>query len=104
MRDVDVFTKLLALKRPWGVEQVIFDEKDKSVSVFLRHRGNARFRCPKCGCGINATAKSTLLFSRDSRAPGYEVFASRMANSSSNRCGEPGNFRGPGAPRFPNQA
>jgi transposase len=49
MRDVDAFTKLLALKRPWGVEQVIFDEKEKSVSVFLRHRGNARFRCPKCG-------------------------------------------------------
>ncbi len=49
MRDVDVFTKLLALKRPWSVEQVIFDEKDKSVSVFLHHRGNARFRCPKCG-------------------------------------------------------
>jgi transposase len=49
MRDVDVFTKLLALDRPWGVEQVILDEKDKSVHIFLQHRGNARFRCPKCG-------------------------------------------------------
>jgi transposase len=48
MRDIDVFTKLLALERPWAVEQIIFDEKDKSVHVFLQHRSNARFRCPKC--------------------------------------------------------
>jgi transposase len=49
MRDIDVFTKLLALERPWAVEQVVFDEKDKSVHIFLHHRSNARFRCPKCG-------------------------------------------------------
>ena len=49
MRDVDVFTKLLSLKRPWAVEQVILDADDEGVHVFLRHRSNARFRCPKCG-------------------------------------------------------
>jgi transposase len=49
MRGVDVFTQLLALERPWAVEEVILDAKDESIGVFLRHRGNARFRCPKCG-------------------------------------------------------
>ena len=49
MRDVDVFTQLLALERPWAVDEVIFDAKDESIGVFLRHRSNARFRCPKCG-------------------------------------------------------
>ena len=49
MRDVDVFTQLLALDRPWTVDEVIFDAKDQSIGVFLRHRSNARFRCPQCG-------------------------------------------------------
>ena len=49
MRDIDVFTKLLSLERPWAVEQVVVDVKDESIHVSLRHRSNARFRCPKCG-------------------------------------------------------
>ena len=48
MRDVDVFTQLLGLERPWVVDEVIVDAKDESIGVFLRHRSNARFRCPKC--------------------------------------------------------
>lgn len=48
MRDVDVFAKLLCFERPWLVEQVIFDSDDESVHVFVGHRKNARFRCPKC--------------------------------------------------------
>src|SRR5580692_3916895 len=49
MRDIDVFAELLSLKRPWAVEQVILDRERESVSVFIRHRKNARFRCPVCG-------------------------------------------------------
>src|ERR1700684_4498990 len=49
MRDVDVFTQLLSLERPWSVYEVIFDSKDEYIGVFLRHRSNARFRCPECG-------------------------------------------------------
>jgi transposase len=49
MRDVDVFTKLLGLARPWAIEQVILDPDDESVHVFVRHRRKARFRCPICG-------------------------------------------------------
>lgn len=48
MRDVDVFSKLLCLERPWFVERVILDSEDETVHVFLHHRSNARFRCPMC--------------------------------------------------------
>ncbi len=49
MRDVDIFTKLLALERPWAVDGVVVDSNDESIRVALRHRSNSRFRCPKCG-------------------------------------------------------
>jgi transposase len=49
MRDIDLFTKLLALERPWTVEEVILGPDDETVNVFLSHRSNARFRCPSCG-------------------------------------------------------
>jgi transposase len=49
MRDIDLFTKLLALERPWAVSDVILEAKDESVHVLLDHRSNARFRCPECG-------------------------------------------------------
>jgi transposase len=52
MRAVDVFGKLLGLKRPWSVERATFDAKHKNVSVFVRHRSNARFHCPKCGAEL----------------------------------------------------
>lgn len=48
MRDVDVFTKLLALPRPWLVESVTLSSEEEVIDVALRHRGNARFRCPEC--------------------------------------------------------
>jgi transposase len=48
MRDIDVFMKLLALERPWTIDRVHLDAETESVEVFLRHRTNARFRCPEC--------------------------------------------------------
>jgi len=49
MRDIDVFVKLLALARPWTVDHVALDSQAECIDVFLRHRSNARFRCPECG-------------------------------------------------------
>jgi transposase len=48
MRDVDVFTKLLALPRPWLVESVTLSSEEEVIDIALRHRSNARFRCPEC--------------------------------------------------------
>lgn len=47
MRDIDLFTKLLALERPWAVARVDLDETGQQIEVWLRHRRNARFRCPQ---------------------------------------------------------
>jgi transposase len=49
MRDIDLFTKLLGLKRPWSVERLRLDDETKCIDIFLRHRSNARFCCPECG-------------------------------------------------------
>src|ERR1700676_1163497 len=48
MRDIDVFTKLLSLERPWLVDGVVLEPDDHTIGIFLRHRSNARFRCPEC--------------------------------------------------------
>jgi transposase len=48
MRDVDLFTRLLTLERPWAVARVDLDEAGQQIEVWLRHRRNARFRCPQC--------------------------------------------------------
>ena len=52
MRDVDLFTKLLRLQRPWLVDEVILEPDHESVHVFVRHRSNARFRCPRCRAAL----------------------------------------------------
>jgi transposase len=49
MREIDLFTKLLALERPWSVQRVSLDPESKTIDVFLHHRCNARFHCPECG-------------------------------------------------------
>jgi hypothetical protein len=33
--DVDVITQVLALERPWVIDEVIFDAKDKSIASFF---------------------------------------------------------------------
>ena len=49
MRDIDLFTKLLVLERPWSVERIHLDAESNTLDVFLHHRRNARFQCPECG-------------------------------------------------------
>jgi transposase len=49
MRDIDLFTKLLALERPWSVQRIQLDSATTSLVVLLQHRANARFHCPECG-------------------------------------------------------
>jgi transposase len=48
MRDLDVFVKLLALRRPWAVDRLAFEAKTTMLTIHLRHRSNARLRCPEC--------------------------------------------------------
>jgi transposase len=49
MRDIDFFTKLLSLKRPWKVDRVSLSLEEKEVHVWLEHRRRAEFACSECG-------------------------------------------------------
>ena len=48
MRDIDVFARLLTLKKPWKVERVSLSSEEKEVHVWLQHRAGATFACPEC--------------------------------------------------------
>jgi transposase len=49
MRDVDAFSKLLNLQKPWLVARVSLDPDERHLGVWLAHRRNASFPCPACG-------------------------------------------------------
>jgi transposase len=49
MRDIYLFSRLLALETPWRVDRVALDPEEHLIDVWLTHRRNARFTCPECG-------------------------------------------------------
>ena len=53
MRDIDLFTKILGLERPWLVARVNLDPGKKRLDILLQHRRNARFCCPECGVALS---------------------------------------------------
>lgn len=48
MRDIDVFGKLLVLKKPWKVSRVRLSPEEEEIDVCLEHRGRTEFACPEC--------------------------------------------------------
>jgi transposase len=48
MRDIEFFTKLLSLKRPWNVDRVSLSPEEKEIHVWLEHRRHPEFACPEC--------------------------------------------------------
>jgi transposase len=49
MRDIALFSRLLALEKPWRVQRVSLDTHERSIAIRLAHRRNASFSCPDCG-------------------------------------------------------
>ena len=49
MRDIDLFSKLLGLEKPWKVTRVSLDPEEKYLDVWLCHSRSAPFCCPDCG-------------------------------------------------------
>jgi transposase len=49
MRDIDLFSKLLGLERPWKVTRVSLAPEEKNLDVWLGHSRSASFCCPDCG-------------------------------------------------------
>jgi len=48
MRDIDFFSRLLCLKKPWKVSRVSLSSEEKEIDVWLEHRDRATFGCPEC--------------------------------------------------------
>jgi transposase len=48
MDDKLLFTKILGLKLPWFVKQVVIKEKEQRVDIFVDHEPHIRVRCPVC--------------------------------------------------------
>ena len=48
MRDIDLFSKLLSLEKPWKVTRVSLAPEEKQIDVWLGHSRSATFYCPDC--------------------------------------------------------
>jgi len=49
MDEKALFTKVLGIKPPWFVGQVIMDEAVQRFDIYLDHEQDIRVRCPECG-------------------------------------------------------
>lgn len=49
MTEVGFYERLLALPRPWRVEEVRLEEGKKSVRIWVTHERGGRLPCPHCG-------------------------------------------------------
>jgi transposase len=48
MDDKLLFTKILGLRAPWFIQQVVVDEQTQRVDIYVDHEPEIRVRCPVC--------------------------------------------------------
>jgi transposase len=48
MDDKTFFTKILGIRLPWFVKQVVVNEKEQRVDIYVDHEGGIKVRCPEC--------------------------------------------------------
>lgn len=48
MDDKRLFTKILGLKSPWYINDIVVDEEHDRIDIYLDHESNIRVRCPEC--------------------------------------------------------
>ena len=49
MDEKAFYTKILGIKLPWFVKQVIMDENAQRIDIYVDHERDIRVRCPECG-------------------------------------------------------
>jgi transposase len=49
MDDKAFFTKILGIRLPWFVKQVVVNEKQQRIDIYLEHEHGIKVRCPECG-------------------------------------------------------
>jgi len=48
MDDKLLFTKILGLRPPWFIKQVVVDDQAQRVDIYVEHEPDIRVRCPVC--------------------------------------------------------
>jgi transposase len=48
MDEKALFTKILGIHLPWYVKEVVVNEKDKRVDIYIDHERDIQVRCPEC--------------------------------------------------------
>ena len=48
MDDKAFFTKILGIHLPWFVKEVVVNEKDQRVDIYIDHEREIQVRCPEC--------------------------------------------------------
>ena len=48
MDDKDLFTKILGIRLPWFIKQVVVNDSEQRVDIFVNHEPGIRVRCPDC--------------------------------------------------------
>jgi transposase len=54
MQETEFFTQILGIKTPWFISEVVLNQKDHRVDIYIDHRSGIAFPCPECGklCSI----------------------------------------------------
>lgn len=54
MNTIIFYSKLLGVKSPWSIREVILDDAGERVDVYMEHCSGVRFPCPVCEefCGV----------------------------------------------------
>jgi transposase len=49
MDEKAFYKKILRIKLPWYVKQVVMDEAAQRIDIYLDHEKDIQVRCPECG-------------------------------------------------------
>ncbi len=48
MKDTELYTKLLGIKRPWYIKEVIYGDCPERIDIYLEHERGILLPCPEC--------------------------------------------------------
>lgn len=48
MKDTVFFTDLLGITRPWYIDEVTLNHKEKRIDIYIKHSRGIAFPCPEC--------------------------------------------------------
>ena len=54
MDDKILFTRILGIRPPWFIKELVVEEKEKRIDIYVDHEAGIRVRCPECDrfCGV----------------------------------------------------